>query len=187
MSTNREIDAVTGVETTGHTWDGIKELNKPLPRWWTWTFYATIVWAIGYWVVYPAWPTMSGYTPGIWKYSQRQTVAGAFMTIANHGKVDDRLIDGESPIADKVEIHSMTMDGNIMRMRPMPEGIAIPAHGSATLAPGGVHLMLTGLKRPIAGGMVPLTLRFAKAGKVSISLMVEPIGSSGGEDHHDHH
>lgn len=116
-----------------------------------------------------------------------QTVAGAFMTIANHGKVDDRLIDGESPIADKVEIHSMTMDGNIMRMRPMPEGIAIPAHGSATLAPGGVHLMLTGLKRPIAGGMVPLTLRFAKAGKVSISLMVEPIGSSGGEDHHDHH
>ena len=47
-----------GVETTGHEWDGIKELNKPLPQWWLLTFYATIVWAIGYWVVYPAWPTL---------------------------------------------------------------------------------------------------------------------------------
>jgi cytochrome c oxidase cbb3-type subunit 3 len=71
----REIDSVTGVETTGHVWDGIKELNKPLPRWWVWTFYATIVWSIGYWIVYPAWPTMSGYTKGIWDYSQRRAVA----------------------------------------------------------------------------------------------------------------
>ncbi len=53
-----EIDQVTGVETTGHEWDGVKELNKPLPRWWVLTFYATIVWAIGYWIVYPAWPTL---------------------------------------------------------------------------------------------------------------------------------
>ncbi|RTL72395.1 MAG: cytochrome-c oxidase, cbb3-type subunit III [Hyphomicrobiales bacterium] len=75
MTTNREIDAVTGVETTGHVWDGIKELNKPLPRWWLLTFYATIVWAIGYWVVYPAFPTLTSYTKGIWNYSQRETVA----------------------------------------------------------------------------------------------------------------
>ena len=47
----RDVDAVTGVETTGHEWDGVKELNKPLPRWWLLTFYACIVWAIGYWVV----------------------------------------------------------------------------------------------------------------------------------------
>jgi cytochrome c oxidase cbb3-type subunit 3 len=67
----REIDAVTGVETTGHEWDGIKELNKPLPRWWLLTFYATILWSIGYWVVYPAWPTMNGYTKGLFGYSQR--------------------------------------------------------------------------------------------------------------------
>ena len=73
---NREIDDVTGIETTGHTWDGIKELNKPLPRWWVWTFYATIVWAIGYWIVYPTWPTFTGYTKGLWGYSQRATVAG---------------------------------------------------------------------------------------------------------------
>jgi cytochrome c oxidase cbb3-type subunit 3 len=70
-----EIDAVTGVETTGHEWDGIKELNKPLPRWWVWTFYACIVWSIGYWMVYPAWPTLTGYTKGVWGYSQRETVA----------------------------------------------------------------------------------------------------------------
>jgi cytochrome c oxidase cbb3-type subunit 3 len=71
----REIDAVTGVETTGHEWDGIKELNKPLPRWWLMTFYATIVWAIGYWIVYPAWPTSTAYTKGLFNYSQREVVA----------------------------------------------------------------------------------------------------------------
>ena len=61
----REVDAVTGIETTGHEWDGVKELNKPLPKWWVWTFYATILWAIGYWIAYPAWPTLSGYTTGL--------------------------------------------------------------------------------------------------------------------------
>ncbi len=71
----REIDAVTGVETTGHEWDGVKELNKPLPKWWLYTFYASILWSIGYWVVYPAWPTVNGYTKGLWGYSQRVTVA----------------------------------------------------------------------------------------------------------------
>ncbi|MFM1813577.1 MAG: hypothetical protein RLZ98_272 [Pseudomonadota bacterium] len=73
---NKEIDDVTGAETTGHVWDGdIKELNKPLPKWWLYTFYACIIWSIGYWIVYPAWPTMDGYTVGIWNYSQRQVVA----------------------------------------------------------------------------------------------------------------
>jgi cytochrome c oxidase cbb3-type subunit 3 len=70
-----DIDEVTGVETTGHEWDGVKELNKPLPRWWLLTFYATIVWAVGYWIVYPAWPTFTGYTQGLQGYSQRLTVA----------------------------------------------------------------------------------------------------------------
>ena len=56
MADNKEIDDVSGVETTGHEWDGIKELNNPLPRWWLWTFYATIIWSIGYTIAYPAWP-----------------------------------------------------------------------------------------------------------------------------------
>ena len=58
MTEHSEIDHVSGTSTTGHEWDGIKELNTPLPRWWLLTFYATIVWAIGYWVVYPAWPLL---------------------------------------------------------------------------------------------------------------------------------
>ncbi|QOZ28476.1 cytochrome-c oxidase, cbb3-type subunit III [Bradyrhizobium sp. CCBAU 51753] len=75
MSEHNEIDHVSGRSTTGHEWDGIKELNTPLPRWWVLTFYATIVWAIGYWVVYPAWPLVSGYTSGLFHYSTRASVA----------------------------------------------------------------------------------------------------------------
>src|SRR5688572_10145854 len=73
MAAEKEIDAVSGVETTGHVWDGdLKELNKPLPRWWLYVLYATIVWAIGYWIVYPAWPTLNDtYTKGVFDYSQR--------------------------------------------------------------------------------------------------------------------
>jgi cytochrome c oxidase cbb3-type subunit III len=63
-------------ETTGHEWDGIRELNKPLPKWWLYTFYACVVWAVGYWAVYPAWPLVSNYTKGWLGYSQRETVAG---------------------------------------------------------------------------------------------------------------
>ncbi len=69
-----EIDDVTGVETTGHEWDGLKELNKPLPRWWLWVLYASIIWAIGYWIAMPSWPLISSYTKGVLGYSQRQIV-----------------------------------------------------------------------------------------------------------------
>jgi cytochrome c oxidase cbb3-type subunit 3 len=70
-----DIDTVSGTATTGHQWDGIKELNTPLPRWWLITFYLTIVWAIGYWVVYPAWPLLSSNTKGLFGYSTRADVA----------------------------------------------------------------------------------------------------------------
>ena len=63
------------VGTTGHEWDGIQELNKPLPKWWLYILYATIVWAIGYWLIYPAWPTVSSYSKGFMGYSQRDQVA----------------------------------------------------------------------------------------------------------------
>ena len=62
-------------ETTGHEWDGIRELNKPLPKWWLWTFYATIVWAIGYWLLMPAWPLVASYSTGWLGYSSRGQVA----------------------------------------------------------------------------------------------------------------
>jgi cytochrome c oxidase cbb3-type subunit 3 len=71
------VDVVTGTETTGHEWDGIKELNTPLPRWWLWTFYATILWALVYVVLYPAWPLVSTATRGVLGYSTRAALEDA--------------------------------------------------------------------------------------------------------------
>jgi cytochrome c oxidase cbb3-type subunit 3 len=73
--TKPHVDPVTGTATTGHDWDGIRELNTPLPRWWLWALYLTIVWAIGYWVVYPAWPLVSSYTTGAFGWQSRAAVA----------------------------------------------------------------------------------------------------------------
>ncbi len=61
----RETDAISGVETTGHEWDGIRELDNPLPRWWLWVFWACVIFAIVYWVLMPAWPGINGYTKGM--------------------------------------------------------------------------------------------------------------------------
>jgi len=74
MPTKIEKDAVSGVETTGHEWDGIKELNNPLPRWWIYTFYATIAFSLLWVVLYPAIPTLSGHSPGTLGYTQRTAV-----------------------------------------------------------------------------------------------------------------
>jgi cytochrome c oxidase cbb3-type subunit 3 len=97
---HKEIDQVTGVETTGHVWDGdLKELNKPLPKWWLYTFYACVVWAIGYWIVYPAWPTLNGYTKGYFDYSQRGEVARQVAAAkADQAKYLDQI--AAAPLAD---------------------------------------------------------------------------------------
>ncbi|MER8727523.1 cytochrome-c oxidase, cbb3-type subunit III [Mesorhizobium sp. M1027] len=71
---SEHIDEVSGISTTGHEWDGIKELNNPLPRWWVITLYITIAWAIGYTVVYPAWPMLTSATRGVLGYSSRKDV-----------------------------------------------------------------------------------------------------------------
>ena len=99
MSDHGELDRVTGKMTTGHEWDGIKELNTPLPRWWVLTFYATIVWAIGYWVVYPAWPMLWSHTTGILHYSSRAEVA---VELANLEKIrgDKMAVLGSASLAD---------------------------------------------------------------------------------------
>jgi cytochrome c oxidase cbb3-type subunit III len=74
----QKVDDLTGVVTTGHSWDGLEELNNPLPRWWLWLLYITIVWAIGYWIVYPAWPLASSYTKGFLGWHSREAVVSDF-------------------------------------------------------------------------------------------------------------
>lgn len=95
----KDVDQASGVETTGHEWDGIKELNNPLPRWWLWTFYGCIAWAIGYTVLFPAWPLVSSATAGVLGYSSRaefeQTMASVQQ--ANSGVVS-RIV--QAPLAD---------------------------------------------------------------------------------------
>ncbi|GBD41999.1 Cbb3-type cytochrome c oxidase subunit CcoP [bacterium HR39] len=75
MPAKFERDEITGVETTGHEWDGIKELNNPLPKWWVFVFYATIVWSVIWWILYPSFPTLRSYFPGILGYDQRTELA----------------------------------------------------------------------------------------------------------------
>ncbi len=86
---NKPVDDVTGVETTGHTWDGIEELNNPLPRWWLWCFYLTIIWGIGYVIAYPAWPMISKATPGLLGYSTRGEVARDIDTFREASAAND--------------------------------------------------------------------------------------------------
>jgi len=71
----KDIDEVTGTDTTGHSWDGIKELNNPLPRWWLYTLYLCIIWAVGYSIMYPAWPMISKASADVLGYSTRGEVA----------------------------------------------------------------------------------------------------------------
>ena len=74
MTGPREKDEHSGVETTGHEWDGIRELDNPLPRWWLWIFYGCIAFAVGYWILMPAWPGLHGYTHGLLHNSSRAQV-----------------------------------------------------------------------------------------------------------------
>jgi cytochrome c oxidase cbb3-type subunit 3 len=99
MAEDHDIDKVSGTTTTGHEWDGIKELNTPLPRWWIMTFYACILWAVGYWVVYPAWPLLWTHTKGVLQYSSRADVA---VELANLEKIRGaKMVTlGTAPLAD---------------------------------------------------------------------------------------
>tara|TARA_R110002072_G_scaffold98771_7_gene217270 strand:+ start:1091 stop:2056 length:966 start_codon:yes stop_codon:yes gene_type:complete len=73
----KEIDEFTGVETTGHEWDGLKELNNPLPRWWLWVWLICIIWSFGYWYAYPAWPTPDGNTKGALGWTSKKKLAAS--------------------------------------------------------------------------------------------------------------
>jgi uncharacterized protein YcnI/copper(I)-binding protein len=109
-----------------------------------------------------------------------QPTGGGYFTITNSGTQADRLVSASSSVAGAVSLHSMTMDGNVMQMRPVPDGIEIPAGGTVTLDPNGLHLMFEKVTAPFkAGDVVPVTLTFAKAGKVELALKVGAIGAKG--------
>ena len=98
-------------------------------------------------------------------------VAGAFLNIENTGKSGDRLISASADVAASAEIHEMTMQGDIMQMRQLTEGLEIPAKQAVTLKPGGVHLMLIAPKWAIAEGQkVKITLLFEKAGRRTVEF-----------------
>ena len=118
----------------------------------------------------------------------RASVGAGYLTIRNDGAQPDRLIAASSPRAAKVEIHTMSLDNGIMRMRPLPNGLVVPAGGEALLAPGGNHIMLIGLKAPLKEGeRVPATLRFARAGTLTVHFKVGPAGAAGPEAEHGGH
>lgn len=103
----RRIDEETGTETTGHSWDGIEELNTPLPRWWLWTFYATIVWGLVYVVLFPAWPLVSGATTGILGWSTRAEVAADIdrVALSNADLIDSLVATDLAVLPANEELH----------------------------------------------------------------------------------
>ncbi len=105
-------------------------------------------------------------------------VGGGYLTITNTGNEADRLIAVATPRAEKAEIHEMKMDGGIMTMRPLGDGLIVPPGETVELKPGGLHLMLMKLDGRIeVGSSVPLTLTFEKAGSITLDFAAVPIGA----------
>ena len=110
-----------------------------------------------------------------------QQAGGAFLTLKNGGAAPDRLLGASSSVADHVEMHTMKLEGDVMRMREV-EAIDVPAGQSVALEPGKLHLMLMGLKAPLkVGSSFPLVLKFEKAGEVKVDVSVES-GMPAGHD-----
>lgn len=118
-----------------------------------------------------------------WTRATNGRVGGGFLSIRNHGGAPDALLRARSPAARVTELHTMTMTDGVMRMRPVPR-IELPPGATVTLRPGGLHLMLIDLAAPLRqGGTVPVTLDFARAGSITVELLIEAPGARGGEGH----
>ncbi|GLQ54407.1 copper chaperone PCu(A)C [Devosia nitrariae] len=113
-------------------------------------------------------------------------VGGGFMTITNTGAEDDRLIGAAADVAGDAQIHEMALDGDIMKMRALEDGIALPAGETVTLAPGGLHIMFMGIEQPfVEGECVEVRLTFEKAGEVGFCMPVAAVAANGA-DHSSH-
>lgn len=114
-----------------------------------------------------------------------QAAGGGFMTIVNDGQREDQLVSASSPASHEVQIHTMSMDGGVMRMRQLTDGLSIPAKGKVELKPRGLHIMFIGLKKPLRPGTsVPVTLKFRHTGSMTVQFKVQamtapvPMGGS---------
>jgi copper(I)-binding protein len=120
-----------------------------------------------------AFATPSPATPASYAIGEMPDAAPLSILIQNHGRVDDQLLGGSTPVADWVEVHTSQLDHGARRMLPAPDGITIPAGGTILLESASDHLMLIGLREDlIQGQSFPLTLRFARAGEVTVTVRV---------------
>lgn len=112
MSDSPEKKNEEGYGTTGHSWDGIEEWNNPLPRWWVWTFYVTIIWAVLYTIAYPAWPLVSTATSGLLGYSSRAEVEEQIGEVAaRNAAITERLATADlSTLADDTELQGFAVN-----------------------------------------------------------------------------
>lgn len=116
-----------------------------------------------------------------------QPAGGAWINVTNAGEEDDRLVSLSSPAAEKVEVHTMEVVDDVMTMRPLEDGLVVPAGETVTMEPGGLHLMFMQVGKPFKeGDTVPVTLEFEKAGKVELELPVKPANHGRGAGNHDH-
>ncbi|WDR06796.1 copper chaperone PCu(A)C [Devosia rhodophyticola] len=107
-------------------------------------------------------------------------VGGGFLTITNHGSDADTLVSATSTAAKSVQVHEMKMEGDVMKMRHLGDGLPIPAGETVSLTPSGLHLMFMGLEQPfVEGATVPVTLTFANAGSVEVALPVLSVAATG--------
>jgi len=111
-------------------------------------------------------------------------VGAAYMQVKNTGKTPFTLVSATSPASEKVELHTMSMDGGVMRMRQITGGVTVEPGQTVSFTPGGMHLMLMGLKQQLAAGTaIPVTLTFSGAPAQTIQFPVQAMGDSG---HHNH-
>ena len=123
MSANKPIDEPTGTETTGHVWDGIRELNTPLPRWWLWIFYATVIWAIGYIIAFPAIPLINSGTPGVLGFSSRANLESEVAMVEESRAVLDARLAAD--VLGRMEGRRAEEVMDLIATRGRPDGDAI--------------------------------------------------------------
>lgn len=121
-----------------------------------------------------------------WARASVAANGAAYMTISTSGPEPDELVAAASPVAGKVELHTHVMEGDVMRMRPV-KAIDVNVGEPAVLRPGGLHVMLIGLKAPLQEGETfPLTLRFERAGEITVDVAVQAVGAGLPEHMGDH-